>query len=678
MNWWRLLKMKIRKLTLVNFKAYRNTEMEFSCDHKKNVTIIYGINDTGKTSLFQALNWVLYGDKVEGSNLIIPDMKKIAGKYLIHELHLEDEKGEVKVELEFSHEGSDYTLTRYAYFKKKDSSLHYCRKDDKVELYIVNESSKSDHLKNEDKDKIERIISKILPFYSKDYFLFDGENLVNYIDQNKGENKEIKKAIKQVLGLTDLEFVKANLDKVQQHWRQKYRDSEDDPTTERINALLDKYTKENDLLTIQLAEQEVILKNTTTAFNKNEEQLLSYKTDREKILKRRELENDKEEEITRFKIHTKEIKTLLTSSYLCYGTTELTDTVNLLQKWVDEKRFPAEYYNVDFIEKVLKDLRCFVWDFKKGSKEHKFFLAELERLKKWDRGMQTFLTTFFGDVKKYSESAKYRYEDIKKEHRDHVEIQEKIDAFSRKIEELRKQIKTSITDEEMDECESKRTGLQRDIRETNRTIDNLKDKQERCIKDMASAKKALVSCDAKTKEGKQAKIRYELALNSSNTVDKLIDIYAQEKRLEVQHLMEELFRNMVQFHQKYSAVTLNENYRLILKDRWDSEAAEDISKGAGQTLFLSLIAALAKSVNKDAPFIIDTPFARISKKARENISEYLPKSVTQLILLVTDTELTKQAHEILLSKCEKSWTIVFNEKNSEATLEEGKKIETEY
>ena len=63
--------MKFIKLTVNNFRQYKGlNEIEFSTDPEKNITVVYGPITTGKTTLLQAFNWVLY-DKI---NLQNPDL----------------------------------------------------------------------------------------------------------------------------------------------------------------------------------------------------------------------------------------------------------------------------------------------------------------------------------------------------------------------------------------------------------------------------------------------------------------------------------------------------------------------------------------------------------------------------------------------------------------------------
>ena len=54
--------MIINKLELYNFRQYiGHQEVEFSTDPEKNVTVLIGVNTSGKTTIVRAFEWCLYG-----------------------------------------------------------------------------------------------------------------------------------------------------------------------------------------------------------------------------------------------------------------------------------------------------------------------------------------------------------------------------------------------------------------------------------------------------------------------------------------------------------------------------------------------------------------------------------------------------------------------------------------
>jgi len=63
--------MKLERITLENFRQFSGKQrLEFALDEKRRVTVIHGANGAGKTSLFLAINWCLYGRTVEKIKVI--------------------------------------------------------------------------------------------------------------------------------------------------------------------------------------------------------------------------------------------------------------------------------------------------------------------------------------------------------------------------------------------------------------------------------------------------------------------------------------------------------------------------------------------------------------------------------------------------------------------------------
>ena len=58
--------MKFTKLIINNFMRFKSENViEFSCIPEKNVTVVLGDNTVGKTTLAQAIRWVLYGELIQ-------------------------------------------------------------------------------------------------------------------------------------------------------------------------------------------------------------------------------------------------------------------------------------------------------------------------------------------------------------------------------------------------------------------------------------------------------------------------------------------------------------------------------------------------------------------------------------------------------------------------------------
>jgi DNA sulfur modification protein DndD len=97
--------MRIERVDLLNFRQYfGNQRLKLSRDDEQNVTIIHGVNGAGKTSLFLALNWCLYGEGVDNIGQIIS--KEAVSRARVGEIV------ESKVDVTFYHGGKRYTASR--------------------------------------------------------------------------------------------------------------------------------------------------------------------------------------------------------------------------------------------------------------------------------------------------------------------------------------------------------------------------------------------------------------------------------------------------------------------------------------------------------------------------------------------------------------------------------------
>src|SRR5689334_15600234 len=54
--------MKLMRAVFQNFRLLRDLEIDFSVDWAKKLTVIRAENETGKTTILNALQWALYGD----------------------------------------------------------------------------------------------------------------------------------------------------------------------------------------------------------------------------------------------------------------------------------------------------------------------------------------------------------------------------------------------------------------------------------------------------------------------------------------------------------------------------------------------------------------------------------------------------------------------------------------
>lgn len=191
--------MKIHKIEYENFRNFRD-KGNITCSTDGKVTIVYGKNGDGKTTLHQLFQWIFYGNV---------KFNKTATQHLYNlAFESEQEYGSVFHVwgcIEFEHEGHRYALSRTNIYKKQ---INYSE--------IIGEEVS---LQREDDDynwnRVDRpleTIEKILPSGLSEYFFFDGESMIADLRvKGKDSANKLRKAI---FSMFDLDILEAALDHI--------------------------------------------------------------------------------------------------------------------------------------------------------------------------------------------------------------------------------------------------------------------------------------------------------------------------------------------------------------------------------------------------------------------------------------------------------------------------------
>lgn len=179
--------MIIKSITLENFRQYKNTNViEFSTDPEKNVTIILGVNTSGKTTIIQAFNWCLY----ETTSFKSRDM--LLNSELAASL---PENGfvNVRVQIVLVHEDKEFTIVRTQRFIRTYGGSRVRGEKSSLSVYYKESNGNSYPIKEYE---CANTINKILPVGLSDYFFFDGERI-----QDINNKKDVVSAVRGLMGL---------------------------------------------------------------------------------------------------------------------------------------------------------------------------------------------------------------------------------------------------------------------------------------------------------------------------------------------------------------------------------------------------------------------------------------------------------------------------------------------
>ena len=185
--------MKISKIEFENFRNFKE-HGEIRCSTDGKVTIIYGKNGDGKTTLHQLFQWVFYGQ--------VHFNKTTSDR--LYNLGFESEQSfgstfDVMGRIDFEHEDHLYSLTRtYTYKKGLDDSEKI------AEDLSLNQMDDDNNWKRLDNPK--DTIEKLLPSGLSDYFFFDGESMIADLRvKGKDAAGKLKKALYSMFDLDVIE-----------------------------------------------------------------------------------------------------------------------------------------------------------------------------------------------------------------------------------------------------------------------------------------------------------------------------------------------------------------------------------------------------------------------------------------------------------------------------------------
>lgn len=195
--------MKISKIEFENFRNFKDKCcITFPTDG--SVTVIYGPNGVGKTTLHQLFQWIFYGE-VHFNKTASPEL---------YNLDFEQDIGinqifSVLGKIDFAHPNSagvieEYSIRREWVYRKELKESKVVTKKIRISKDVgASEEKKSDwKTLTDDTDEAIKIIEQILPSGLSQYFFFDGESMIADLGRTgKDSAKSLRTALYSIFDL---------------------------------------------------------------------------------------------------------------------------------------------------------------------------------------------------------------------------------------------------------------------------------------------------------------------------------------------------------------------------------------------------------------------------------------------------------------------------------------------
>ena len=613
--------MIIQRIDVENYGPYKGVmSLDLSVSDKKNIILIKGINDTGKTSLYKAINFCLYGESSD------PNRQKH-----VNRTKRETDDGRTSVTIIFEHNGDNYQITRHIDFKK---TSRYENLDIRNHSFKVIRNGTPESITSIEDEK--RFIEYILPEEASQFFLFDGEKIQGYTQNPPRPN--IKTAIEMILGIKELLNAIDDLKKINTIQEQKVRNELskfEEYTGEKED--LEKLAENNKKKDEKISELESQIQTLQEQKSQFESELKKFENVKE-ILEQKKISENKLEKTEQDIENTLE-------SIRNFNDHELAIwlIIPFLKKFKDMNKSRFDFHTKKIASQILKNNLC-ICDRKLDEKS----ILAIQDI------IESELTPF-DDIQNCSNELLDKY-GINQNKDHYLKLVKELSDFK----ELKISLETDI------ESKTKEIGIQSSTQSNE--YNNLKNEYEICQNNLRQ--KRIMNADLRSKRDEDQRLydskyrfvsrkKISVEFDKENkrqmliklilkSINEFVDEIVESRKSEIENIASQFLKDITNAPDVYTGISLDDAYRLHLKIKDHSTVPSwerGPSAGQSQVIAHSFIAALNKFTAKEAPIIIDTPLARLDDIHAENIVRSYPHMGKQIIILYQPRELDERLIE---------------------------------
>jgi len=639
--------MRIKQIMLENFRPFCGKhKIDMTTKEGRSIILIKALNDVGKTSLFKAFQWCLYGAKSRKENQMHVNRSACVKS-----------DGKTSVRLIFSHNGRNYEIVRSIDFHKAPRGVFPEISDEVLEVI-------EDGIPQELKTKTEQneYVEAILPFDASQFFLFDGEDIQKYTQFRPGER--VKEAIEMVLGIRELLNARDDLENIKQELEHeldsllviKSRHEQEAKEVEKLGKEIESLRRAiKDLDNkIEQARENVascdeILRRDRAIQQKVEQRKVAEKN-RDSVLEQIKANEDEQRDFNgdlAFLLVAPLLKELSKTGMAQVPTWKRAALSALLLSESDRCicERPLDSNIKRLFERLLNKGR--------GAGYLQYLGGQAEELlmQKPPEYLEQRLYNLAADRRNLESSLKLyeqTIEELDKEIGRHKDISADIKA----AEETRRRA--------AEDLERYKAEKERKIVELSFLIAEHKKRQAKLTaqastdKDVLNKNKHLQSCELCL-----AGIKY--------AIEKLV----KNNKLKVAKLASKIFLQLTNAPALYEGIEITDEYEIKIRTKggtvrhvWDQAP----SAGQSQIIAVSFIAALNAYTAREAPVIVDTPIGRLDPIHKKNLIRFYPQIGPQVVILYQPSEMSDNDIDLIRRYISSEWELRRDPQDPDATL----------
>lgn len=660
--------MIINKLEMLNFRQYiGKQEIEFSTDPEKNVTVLIGVNTSGKTTIVRAFEWCLYGKNgFEDPVLLNSEVRDRMN---------EGDTQETYVSVTFTHDDVVYTIKRthrYLCVEKyvedgktivnlakkpdEDLSLEYLQKDGQTKIPI-------------DRANIDESMNRVLPRDLSDYFFFGGERISGIANRT-----DLSKAVRGLMRLDVLENAYTHLKTVVKGFEDEI-DTTGDSNAQRAKDSLETYTQRQKALQEELDNYDQQVAYWLEKERTFDAELAKSNIDQVKELadKRRKTQSALEAEMQKLqRIQDGLISDFNTRPFAYFGLPSIKASLEFLEKQNEKaggvkESIPA--MEQDAIDFLIHRGRCICGTkLDKGTIPYDMVMEVRkvlppEHVGDAVRQYKDKSEGYLAGTEDYKEKIERRFIEYRETKRSIGTLQNELEALAEEV----------IDDTDARNIEAKRKEAHANYVDAKRDYDECNQKLGECRSNIENCQKAI---DKFAKNSTKNQRTARLIAYAQSVYEWLLESYKGKEEKVRDELQIRVNDNFAKMYHGERSILIDDKYRVKYADVTTEES--DGLKAVKSFAFIASLVSMAKDkILDDAemklgqvyPLVMDAPFSNVDEIHIDNICKILPKTANQVIMAVMQKD-WEYAATNLNSYVGKSYSI---EKDRDAY---GKEIDT--
>lgn len=623
--------LQLKRLEVEGFGPFVERQvLEFP--ESKGVTVIYGENMRGKTSLLNAIRYAFFGT-VLGRGSRVRRLHTISNRELAS-----SGKYGFNVTLTFDYDGQEYEL-----FRECSPLVAEPTDDGDYKQSVMLRPLGASPLGPQQREKV---LLQVFPSEISRFFLFDGELLQEYEELIINESEaghRISQAIERILGVPILQRGRMHLTKLADDAdKQAAKEATKHQETQAIGNALQQATEQKDEHQKELQRLQAQLQDLNE--QKLEiEQLRRTMQKFELILQERDdLEARREQAGKHEELARANLKATMRESWR-----------SLVRNRVRTARAAAQAQANAQLDAFVLHLRatalaagnCGICEQKVTGPTAKRLRATIPDAVEDEGDPAAHMSAAMSRLAKLQE---FDDADNSGEVR---QLCERVRDLELEIAKLRDRISDlNIALNDSDPATIRRskasyTEVIERIATVNRGIEETAKKVDEKDQNIQRLKRKLESSGSPDLAAVQR--RTKVLRETAEVFNAAVERYKTQLRARVEATASHLFLSMTTEKEDYAGLIINESYGLTIRHR-DRRAEEARSAGAEHVVALALMGALQGNAPLRGPIVMDSPFGRLDEQHSANVIRTLPSMAEQVVLLVYEAEVGKdRIREIL-------------------------------